>query len=529
MTLSPPQPSVLHLLTIFRQISAGEIRIPAFQREFVWKEKQIIELLESVRAGYPVGSILLWYVEKPILKVALTSNTAFPTVSDKYPTSYILDGMQRLSSLYGVFHYGSSTTEAKFNVWYNLKDGSFAQEEDIQTDQADFAIPLAALFVPRALLSHQGRLSKLSDSDALIESLVNLQSAFQDYMIPVVQIRGEDIAPIVTIFEKINSTGTALSKVDFMRAITWAQDFDLSRSVDDTQLWLEHRGFSLNEETVIKCIGMLLDIEPTVDALLNLRNKSSKELHAAFDKFQYCFDRTASFLRKSMSIFSASYIPYEGQILVVFRAVGMNDAVTASETSDLTRWLWATSFNESLRGKPDHYVTRAIVDWRALISGRIRGLETRLRITAVDFSERRLIRAKALSTAFAAMFATFRARSLWNEEHLDHRSFMLDWDASVFRPVLTAAELALAGIQPGASTKVFANIVLCPEFDRKSEQENSLQRQILLLREAKNFKVLESQFIDEEAATCLEVSDFTGFIERRSFLLWSAAKRLVEC
>ena len=210
MTLTTPQPSVLHLLTLFRQISAGEIRIPAFQREVVWKEKQIVDLLQSVKAGYPVGSILLWYVERPILKVA-SESSSFPSVPEKYPTSYVLDGMQRLSSLYGVFNYGISTTDSRFNVWYDLGTEVFLHEEDLQLDQANSSVPLSALFVPRSLLTHQSRLSNLDDADILIERLIDLQSDFQDYMLPVVQISGDDIAPIVTIFEKINSTGTVHS------------------------------------------------------------------------------------------------------------------------------------------------------------------------------------------------------------------------------------------------------------------------------------------------------------------------------
>jgi uncharacterized protein with ParB-like and HNH nuclease domain len=59
MTISSPQPSVWHLVTLFRQISSGEVRIPAFQREFVWSDKQILDLLESVTDGFPIGSLLL--------------------------------------------------------------------------------------------------------------------------------------------------------------------------------------------------------------------------------------------------------------------------------------------------------------------------------------------------------------------------------------------------------------------------------------------------------------------------------------
>ena len=57
---APPAPEVQHLPTLLRRVQAGEIRVPAFQRDYVWTEKQIIELLESIYNGYPIGSLLFW-------------------------------------------------------------------------------------------------------------------------------------------------------------------------------------------------------------------------------------------------------------------------------------------------------------------------------------------------------------------------------------------------------------------------------------------------------------------------------------
>ena len=42
------------------KIIEGNIKIPPFQREFVWKQEQVIELLDSIIKDYPIGSILLW-------------------------------------------------------------------------------------------------------------------------------------------------------------------------------------------------------------------------------------------------------------------------------------------------------------------------------------------------------------------------------------------------------------------------------------------------------------------------------------
>src|SRR5688572_2826062 len=41
-------------------IRKGEIKIPQFQRRFVWKEKQALELLDSIANSSPIGSLFLW-------------------------------------------------------------------------------------------------------------------------------------------------------------------------------------------------------------------------------------------------------------------------------------------------------------------------------------------------------------------------------------------------------------------------------------------------------------------------------------
>lgn len=38
----------------------GTIRLPKFQRDFVWTRQQVLDLLDSIARGYPIGSFLLW-------------------------------------------------------------------------------------------------------------------------------------------------------------------------------------------------------------------------------------------------------------------------------------------------------------------------------------------------------------------------------------------------------------------------------------------------------------------------------------
>jgi hypothetical protein len=111
-----------------------------------------------------------------------------------------------------------------------------------------------------------------------------------------------------------------------MRAITWAEDFDLNHHLDDAVESLSGIRFSTDPETIIKCVGLTLGIPPTTVGLLELRNRNPKELKAAFQAAKEGLVRVAAFAAEFLSIHSAKCIPYEGQLLLLFKTIGMNEA-----------------------------------------------------------------------------------------------------------------------------------------------------------------------------------------------------------
>ena len=58
--LSRLQTDTTFLKNIIDDVKKGEIKIPQFQRKFVWKEQQALDLLDSIANNYPIGSLLLW-------------------------------------------------------------------------------------------------------------------------------------------------------------------------------------------------------------------------------------------------------------------------------------------------------------------------------------------------------------------------------------------------------------------------------------------------------------------------------------
>ena len=49
---------------LVERISSGDIRIPAFQRDFVWEPEQVAFLRDSIYKEFPIGTVILWKTDK---------------------------------------------------------------------------------------------------------------------------------------------------------------------------------------------------------------------------------------------------------------------------------------------------------------------------------------------------------------------------------------------------------------------------------------------------------------------------------
>ena len=91
--------------TLLDGIEKGRIVLPAIQRDFVWSADRIEKLFDSLFRGYPIGVVLLWDTTEAIQYrtfAAHHTRGARPSyeVNDSETVQLVLDGQQRLTSLY---------------------------------------------------------------------------------------------------------------------------------------------------------------------------------------------------------------------------------------------------------------------------------------------------------------------------------------------------------------------------------------------------------------------------------------------
>ena len=84
-------------------VSSGSIRIPAFQRGFVWDMDRVAYLMDSIYKKYPFGSLLFWRTKSKLAIERRLGIFELPAPQEDYPVDYVLDGQQRLTSIFSVF------------------------------------------------------------------------------------------------------------------------------------------------------------------------------------------------------------------------------------------------------------------------------------------------------------------------------------------------------------------------------------------------------------------------------------------
>ena len=121
---------IVFIFDLIRDVLAGKVRIPNFQRPFVWKREQMLDLLDSIRCQYPIGSLLIWETNDAFRTVDWVGPVRIPELSQGGMISLVLDGQQRLTTLVGTLGSIESTNpdEAdplRWRVWFNAREDLF--------------------------------------------------------------------------------------------------------------------------------------------------------------------------------------------------------------------------------------------------------------------------------------------------------------------------------------------------------------------------------------------------------------------
>ena len=385
---------ILFIPELLKEVGAGRIRIPRFQRPFIWTPPKILYLLDSIRRRYPLGSLLFWDTDQKMNSMDRIGDHALPPAREGI-TSYVLDGQQRLSTLYNVLIPNEKPETWIWQVWYDLESEEFTHRGQQKHLPAHW-LPIWALF--DAYEFHEvidtlkdGAASK-EKAKAYVKEAQDLAETFRQFRIPVTRILRTNLDEAVQIFSRINSSGVKISPDQMASSLTYREAlkgqtvFNLSDEIDQIQRELaEHRFGNIDRVIILRSLQVELELDAYRISWASLRSQGmSQRVPKGITNCRKTLVRTIKFLKR-IGVGCDSLLPYSMQLVVLsafFRhCPGKIDPTRAAL---LTRWFWVTSFTGWFAGGNSTTVRQAVQDMTLLAKG------AKAEFESLDINERAL-------------------------------------------------------------------------------------------------------------------------------------------
>lgn len=362
--VSTAKPDIVSVSELLESASMGEYRIPKFQRPYVWTPDDMLKLFDSVLKGYPIGSLLIWQTDRK--RITSFDHIGPKKIEGKGPQfkSYVVDGHQRLATLFGVLTLEEGYPSDRQEHWrwliaYDLKGKCFLHMRPGLKAEIHH-LPLRSILRTSDFARRTRAIASDPNlSDRVVNELLDqadfVQRAIREYRIPMTIMKSGSIDDAVTIFARVNQRGQEMTADQMISALTYQEDefgaFDLAENIDELLGGLRRYEFGdLPRRVVLQVIlamGGMDFTRPSYDKVVE--KTSSREMKRAVRKAGFAARDVARFMRRTIGLRTSKLLPYSGifVILAVFFAAARAHRVDVSEhqVEVLKRWFWATSFN----------------------------------------------------------------------------------------------------------------------------------------------------------------------------------------
>lgn len=215
------------LSALLHYIEQGDIGLPDIQRPFVWSNTKVRDLFDSMYRGFPVGYLLFWEnaLNNGDRVIGITENQR--PVANRL----IVDGQQRLTSLYAVFNgrkvLDSDFRERKIEIAFRPRDGAFDVADAAIRRDPEWIKDISELWsagdssytiIKRFLTKlEKAKGSLLEDEIELISHNLDRLFDLRKYPFTALEIAASvSEEEVADIFVRINSEGVKLNQADFI-------------------------------------------------------------------------------------------------------------------------------------------------------------------------------------------------------------------------------------------------------------------------------------------------------------------------
>ena len=325
----------------------GNLKLPKFQREFVWSLEKSASLLDSILKGYPIGAFILWKSKENLRAIKDLGDITFPSKPEGEEVEYVLDGQQRMTSLYACFEgrkvnrKGIKTPLDFSKIWVRLSDVD-ADDGEIVTaklgkDKENY-IPVTHLLAGYSVWKDY--------PEQHHAKIANYEKKLDRYEYTIIPLpKGTSIDVAAEIFARINVGGKPLSVFEIMVAKTYSDDeFDLSDAYEKLTDELEPHGYGkLNEQVVLIAAAMIICGKGLKKDILAINREN---FIAHWKDVVKAIKLAIEYFRKEYSVEVLDILPYPQLVVPFAYFFYMHKKQPAGETKQhLKDFFWMCAFS----------------------------------------------------------------------------------------------------------------------------------------------------------------------------------------
>ena len=500
------------------KIIEGNIKIPPFQREFVWKQEQIIELLDSIIKDYPIGSILLWETKDDLPSKRNIGGFDLPNPTEDYPINYVLDGQQRVTSIFGVFCYDLENVENEeydssiFEIIYDINEDIFISSSDV--NDAHINLPLRLIF-------DNFKFNKFIQDKSLDESqtnkVVEIQSLFQNYELPLVTIKKRDKSEVGIIFERVNNTGTPLSTLDLMIAWTWIEDFHLKEKFEDIFETLEDKNFgSVKNKVVLQCISAIINQTTKTKNILEL---NPQDVRDNMDLLKSSLEKAIDFLSTQFNCASYDFLPRVQQIVPLTYLFSKTNSLTVDQSSCIKKWFWRTSFSTRYSASTDQKMDDDIEFINLLLANDFSGIDKyQTNLNLIQLENLKFSKSNSFVRAFLLLLAQENPLDLTNGNIVDVGIALSQYNRKQYHHIFPRAFLKNKGLTNDQINRAVNFCILPATSNRLISDKDPSDYFINIIPQANLDTILESNLVPTDM-NIYNNDDYDAFYKERASLV----------
>lgn len=523
------------LAQLLADMEAGKLQVPRFQREFVWPLTKTRALLDSMYKEFPIGTFFLWRAPAgtPPLSRPL-EELGIPAPQPGFEVSYILDGQQRLASLYVVIKglkvgrrdYGricldlQKTSEFEQNVEEGFEESIFVYHRG----DNDRYVAVCDLVGP----DHLGIYNGIREEWKPV-----FNKAYQilyTYPFSVVWVQEQQLGDAIEIFQRINQAGKRLSRYDLVCANVWTDAFDFRTRVDELNRRFAADGFGRLDETIYtQAFALILKNKCTTAAELSLQ---TDEILSVWDRVVRSLRLAVSFVASNLGVKRYDYLPYRGilAVLAYYFYHAPSSAISLREREALWDWFWRVTLSERYGSTSPSRMAEDAQKLRELVEGQEISFEFPFEVTSEAVGRTKMTSTRsALRNGVICMLALAQPKNLKDGSPVNLADdFFSDLKKPERHHIFPVGYLRNRGI-PDSRVHLLPNFCLIPaDLNREIASRAPTEYLSRYQRENPGFvAAAESHLLPVGHGAAVWNDDFQGFLAQRAQLIADELNRLV--